>query len=199
MNDALPTKIMCGTVQVKSDIARFTENGVVFQGEQQETKCDVVILGTGYKFVVPFLSDKILPVLPGNRVRLYKHQFVPHIAHPETLGIIGLFQSVGAGIPVGELQVRWYALLNSGKLHKKLPSREEMEADIDRRQREIEQRYYKSARHTFQVDWLPFMDELAREIGCSPTLWRYLLTDPKLFVALVFGIALPYQFRLVGK
>ena len=32
INDALPNKILAGTVIVKSDIEHFTENGVVFKG-----------------------------------------------------------------------------------------------------------------------------------------------------------------------
>lgn len=195
MNDSLPNKIICGTVKVKGDIDYFTEDGVVFKGESETTCCDAVILGTGYKVVIPFLSEDILPI-ERNKVRLYKYMFVPNIAHSHTLGVLGLFQTVGAGLPAGELQCRWFALLQSGA--RKLPSRAVMEADIDRVKREIAERYYEADRHTFQADWLPYMDELAAEIGCSPPIWKYLFTDPRLFYHLVFGVAAPYQYRLVG-
>ena len=33
VNDALPNRILSGTVVVKGDIERFTENGVIFEGE----------------------------------------------------------------------------------------------------------------------------------------------------------------------
>ena len=33
INDALPNKILSGTVVVKGDIDRFTENGVIFIGD----------------------------------------------------------------------------------------------------------------------------------------------------------------------
>lgn len=195
MNDALPYKIICGMVKVKSDIDFFVEEGVVFKGESTVTKADLVVLGTGYKVVIPCLSSDILPI-EHNNVRLYKHMFVPTIAHPHTLGIVGLFQTVGAGLPAVEMQARWFALLQSGQ--RRLPKRKAMEADIDRVKREIAERYYQAERHTFQAEWLPFMDELAAEVGCAPPLFKYLFTDPRLFYHLVFGVAVPYQYRLVG-
>lgn len=187
---------MCGTVKVKPDIDYFTEEGVVFKGEEDVTKCDVVIFGTGYKVSIPFLSQSILPVYK-NRVRLYKHIFIPSLKHPQTLGIMGLFQSVGAGIPCGELQGRYFAALNAGTVA--LPNRKTMEMDIEKKLREIEAKYYQSERHTFQVNWVPYMDELASEIAVKPPLLKYLFTDLKLFYALLFGPAVPYQYRLVGK
>lgn len=196
MNDALPVRIMCGTVKVKGDIDYFVEDGVVFKGETQVTRCDAVILGTGYKVDIPFLSQSILPVYK-NRVRLYKHIFIPNLKHPQTLGIMGLFQSVGAGIPCGELQGRYFAALNAGKIT--LPNRQTMEMDIDKKLRENKAKYYESERHTFQVNWIPYMDELASEIGVKPNIAKYFFTDFKLFYALLFGPAVPYQYRLIGK
>lgn len=196
MNDALPYKILTGAVQVKGDIDYFVENGVVFKGEDTVTLCDIVVLGTGYKVVIPCLSADILPV-ERNKVRLYKHMFVPGLPHPSTLAIMGLFQTVGAGLPAVEMQARWYALLQSGQ--RKLPKRKVMEVDIDRVKAQIAEQYYEAERHTFQAEWLPYMDELAKEIGCSPPLWKYLFTDPQLFYHLFFGVAVPYQYRLVGR
>lgn len=183
-------------LQVKSDIDRFEEDGVVFKSENTVTPCQAVVLATGYKVVIPFISEDILPVQK-NRVRLYKHIFIPTLKHPHTLGIMGLFQSVGAGIPCGELQGRYFAALNAGKVA--LPSRPTMEMDIDRKLRQNEKKYYQSERHTFQVDWVPYMDELVAEVGAKPPLWKYLFTDFKLFLALIFGPAVPYQYRLEGN
>lgn len=49
VNDALANRILSGRVVVKGDIAELTENGVLFKGEQMDTKLDDVILATGYK------------------------------------------------------------------------------------------------------------------------------------------------------
>jgi len=38
VNDALPNRILSGTVIVKGNIDRFTENGVIFEGKDAQTK-----------------------------------------------------------------------------------------------------------------------------------------------------------------
>ena len=119
-----------------------------------------------------------------------------NLKHPQTLCFIGLIQPLGGLLPISELQSRWFALLNTGKL--KLASFDRMKQDIKNKENEIQQRYYQSERHTIQVDWLPFMVELAKEIGINPSIWKYLITDFKLFWALVFGASVSYQFRLTG-
>lgn len=194
VNDALPNRILSGTVTVKSDIDHFTEEGVRFKGDDQVTKCDAVVMATGYKVEFPFLAEDIVSVHK-NRVRLYKYQFVPHLKHPHTLCFLSLAQPIGALLPIGELQARWFSLLMAGKL--RLPTRGQMEEDIENKAK-FQTRFYESERHTIQVDWVPFMDELAREIGAYPPIGKYLLTDPRLFLALTVGASAPYQYRLVG-
>ena len=51
-----------------------------------------------------------------------------------------------------------------------LPSRGKMWEDIISKEDAMRTRYTKSQRHTIQVDWLPFMDEIAEFVGCKPTL-----------------------------
>ncbi|KAH7637149.1 flavin-containing monooxygenase-like protein [Dermatophagoides farinae] len=195
INDALANRILSGVVVIKSDIERFTADGVVFKGETKVTKCDAVILGTGYRFDYPFLSQDILPVI-NNATRLYKFQFIPNIKPAHTLAFIGLIQPIGAIFPIAELQARWYAQLMLG--NKRLPTSTVMNADIDRRLVKMHKQYYGSNRHTIQVDFIPFMDELATEVGCMPPVWKYLFTDPKLFRTLLMEPSVAYQYRLVG-
>lgn len=120
----------------------------MFKGETDVTKCDAVVMATGYKIIFPYLSQDILPVKE-NKVRLYKHQFVPHLKHPHTLALIGLIQPIGAILPISEMQSRWFAQLMAGNL--KLPSVEQMEKDIKAKEEEMAWRYYASERHTVQV------------------------------------------------
>lgn len=195
VNDALSNKILAGMVKVKNNIDHFTEDGVVFEGETEVTPCDSVILATGYKIEFPFLSQKVMPTKSGNKIRLFKHQFIHSLKHPETLAFISLIQPIGPILPIGELQSRWFAMLNAGKVQ--LPSKQEMEEDI-RRKAEFQKRFYESERHTIQVDWVDFMTELATQIGANPPLWKYALTDWTLFKKLAFGPVVPYQFRLTG-
>jgi len=59
-------------------------------------------------------------------------------------------------------------------------------------------RYVKSQRHTIQVDYIPYMDELACQVGVKPSLLTLFLTDPKLALEVAFGPCTPYQYRLRG-
>ena len=48
--------------------------------------------------------------------------------------------------------------------------------DVRAKQAAMAVRYVESTRHTIQVDWIHFMDEIAEQIGCKPDiskLWNY--------------------------
>jgi len=122
--------------------------------------------------------------------------FPTNLSHPKTLAIIGLVQPTGAVFPISEMQSRCFALLIKNKLQ--LPNRDKMIKDVNRRKKLIKKRDYDYERHVIQVDWIPFMDELANIIGVKPNLFKYFFTDPKLWNALYFGPCIPYQYRLNG-
>lgn len=196
VNDALPNRILSGTIELKNNIERITENGVIFQGEHEEVPCDVIIMATGYKVDFPFIDQSLVPVID-NKVDLYKYVFSPNLQpHPETLAFIALAQPIGALFPIAEMHSRWYALVMSGKC--KLPPEEVMRKDIAKKHAYLESRYYGGPRNTLQVDWINYMDELAELVGCKPKVSRYLFKDPKLWWNLVFGPCYPYQYRLEG-
>ena len=92
INDSLPNRILSGTIKIKGNIERFTENGVIFQGDQQETQCDIVLLATGYKVEYPFIPNP----LDKNQIDLFKYVFSPKWTDPKTLALIGLIQPIGA-------------------------------------------------------------------------------------------------------
>ncbi|XP_072143921.1 flavin-containing monooxygenase 5-like [Dermacentor andersoni] len=193
INDALPNLILSGKARVKKDIVEFTEDGVLFQGDDKATLLDDVILATGYQIKFPFLPDDVMSVVD-NQVQLYKYVFPPQLKHP-SLAIIGLVQPAGAMFPISELQSRWMAELLSEK--RSLPSEEAMLEDIRKKRDSMRRRYVASLRHTIQVDWINYMDELASQIGARPNLLKYFFTDNELFRALL-GPCVPYQFRLEG-
>lgn len=58
--------------------------------------------------------------------------------------------------------------------------------------------YVCSQRHTIQVDYLEYMDELAELLGVKPNLSSLFLSDPKLAFNVYFGPCTPYQYRLSG-
>lgn len=197
VNDALPNRVLSGTIELKNDIEQITETGVIFKGDGGiETPCDVIIMATGYKVDFPFIDQSLVPVVD-NKVDLYKYVFAPNLQpHPETLAFIALAQPIGALFPIAEMHSRWYALVMSGKA--RLPSQEKMLKDIKKKHDYLASRYYGGPRNTLQVDWINYMDELADQIGCRPNVSKYLFEDPKLWLMLVFGPCFPYQYRLEG-
>lgn len=196
VNDALPNRVLSGTIELKNNIERITETGVIFQGETQEIPCDVIIMATGYKVHFPFIDQSLVPVVD-NKVDLYKYVFSPDLQpHPHTLGFIALAQPIGALFPIAEMHSRWYALVMSGKA--KLPLADKMRKDIEKKHKYLESRYYGGPRNTLQVDWINYMDELAELIGAKPKVAKYLFKDFKLWWTLVFGPCYPYQYRLDG-
>lgn len=194
INDHLPNKIASGTVIIKGDVDRFEEKGVVFKADENVTRIDSVILATGYKIKFPFLSDKIIDTT-NNKAELYKLIFPPHLKHP-SLAIIGLIQPFGSLFPIFEAQSRWYAQLMNGKC--KLPDEATMRKEVKARREEISKRYVGTQRHTIQVDYIAYMDEITAEFGAKPNIWRMALNDPLLFFHCFFGPCTPYQYRLVG-
>ncbi len=151
-------------------------------------------MATGYKISFPFISQSLIST-DKNQVQLYKYVFSPKLKHPKTLAFISLAQPLGSLLPIGELQSRWFALLMANKL--KLSTVQKMNEDIENKKK-LMKRFYVSDRHTIQVDWIPFMDELATIVGVKPNLWKCFITDPKLWKALLFGSCVPYQYRLKG-
>lgn len=196
VNDALPNRILSGTVKIKKNVERFTENGVVFQGENGKvTPVDVVLLATGYETNFPFFDKEVIDTT-GHHINLFKYAISPKIKKPESLMFIGLIQPYGPLIPISELQARWFCQLQLGNV--KLPSLNEMMNDIEAKRQALHKRYYSSPRHMMQVDFIDFMDQIADQIGVKPNLTKYFLTDPLLWSKMYFGPSAPYQYRLEG-
>ena len=73
-----------------------------------------------------------------------------------------------------------------------------MMKDIKRKREEMAKRYFPGPRHTMQIDWIPFLDELAEQFGARPRMFKYFFTDFRLWWELMFGPCYPYQWRLDG-
>nr|XP_037276296.1 flavin-containing monooxygenase 5-like [Rhipicephalus microplus] len=195
INDALANRVLSGTLVIKGDVDEFTETGVRFRGDAEDTKVDDVVLATGYDIRFPFLDESLLRV-DSNRLPLFKYVFPAHMEHPETLSFLGYIQPLGAINPIAEMQARWVVQVLLGKVQ--LPSKEEMLFDVERTDTAQRSRYVSSPRHTIQVDYMPYTRDLARRIGADPSLAMALLQRPGLFWALLTGPQVPYMFRLQG-
>ncbi|MCA9265881.1 MAG: NAD(P)-binding domain-containing protein, partial [Planctomycetales bacterium] len=144
-----------GKIAVKPQIDRLAGPSVHFM-DGSTIDVDTMVLATGYQIAFPFLDTSILDPA-GNRVHLYKH--VVHTEHPG-LYFIGLIQPWGAIMPLAEQQAEWVADLLQTQCT--LPSRQRMLSDIDRTQNRMRRRYVLAERHTIQVDFYPYLDELRR-------------------------------------
>jgi len=157
ISDELLHLVGHGRITMKPNVAQLEGDHVRFVDQTREP-FDVVIYSTGYQVSFPFFDrDVIDPV--GNEVRLYRR-----VVHPEIEGLyfIGLIQPLGAIMPLAELQSRWVAGLLTGKME--LPARRKMDKEIDAYQRAVRDRYVSSPRHTIQVDFHPYIEELEHEM-----------------------------------
>ncbi|KAG9282711.1 dimethylaniline monooxygenase N-oxide-forming 5-like [Astyanax mexicanus] len=194
VNDDLPNRIISGTVMVKPNVREFRGSSVVFEDGTVEDNIELVVFATGYTFSFPFLPNHVISVTE-NRTSLYKNVYPPGL-EKSTLAVIGLVQPLGAIMPISEMQARWATRVFKGLL--KLPSKKKMQKDIKAKEDLMAKRYVASQRHTIQVDYLPYMDELAVELGARPKLFWLFLTDPGLAWRVMFGPSTPYQYRLFG-
>ncbi|XP_030061708.1 dimethylaniline monooxygenase [N-oxide-forming] 5 [Microcaecilia unicolor] len=194
VNDDLPNRILSGTVLVKPNVKKFTETAAIFEDGTVEENIDVVVFATGYSFAFPFLEESTVKV-HNNHVSLYKYIFPPDL-EKSTVAIIGLIQPLGAIMPISELQARWATRIFKGVT--KLPTASNMKYDIAQKKEAMNKQYVTSNRHTLQVDYINYTDELAMQLGVKPNIWSLFLTDPKLAREVFFGPCTPYQFRLTG-
>ncbi|KAK3542649.1 hypothetical protein QTP86_031473, partial [Hemibagrus guttatus] len=194
VNDDLPNRLISGTVKVKPNVCEFRGSSVVFEDGTVEDDIDLVVFATGYTFSYSFLQSHVVSVTE-NKAQLYKYVFPPRL-EKSTLAIIGLIQPLGAIMPISEMQARWATRVFKGI--SKLPSTSNMLKDIKKKEDRMAKRYVTSQRHTVQVDYLPYMDELATQLGVCPNLLWLFLSDPGLWFRVVFGPCTPYQFRLFG-
>ncbi|CAJ0604335.1 unnamed protein product [Cylicocyclus nassatus] len=196
VNDELPNRIACGTVRVKPNIREFTEDGIVFEDGSHIEGVDDVIFATGYKFHFPIVEGgKLIPV-HDNIVDLYEFMYPTATSDHNTLAVIGLIQPLGSIMPISEMQARVFYENLFGR--NKIPGREEMKKSIKEKREAMEARYVHSPRHTIQVDFITYMNELAELVGCKPNVKELLLSDPLLAMQIYFGPCVPYVYRLKG-
>jgi hypothetical protein len=157
ISDELLHLVGHGRIVMKPNIAQLEGDHVRFVDQTREP-FDVVIYCTGYHVAFPFFDRDVIDPI-GNEVRLYRR-----VVHPEIDGLyfIGLVQPLGAIMPLAELQSRWVAGLLTGEM--KLPDRRTMTREIASYQSAIRDRYVSSPRHTIQVDFHPYIEELRAEM-----------------------------------
>src|SRR3954451_1570027 len=160
LSDDLLSRLGHGDIQVRPNIDRFEGSKVIFV-DGSVAEVDTVIYCTGYKVSFPFLDDTVVRT-KDNHVDLYRR-----VVSPDFPGLyfVGLVQPIGAIMPLAEAQSAWVADLVSGE--GVLPSYDEMRRQIRVYDEKLKKRYVASKRHTIQVDFHPYLTELARERRAS--------------------------------
>jgi hypothetical protein len=151
-----------GDVTVKPNISELCGTKVRFADDSEE-ELDAIIYATGYDITFPFLDTSLINA-EENQVNLYRN-----VVHPDRPGLyfIGLVQPWGAIMPLAEAQSEWVADVLESKAG--LPDRAAMLREIERDREKMARRYTRSARHTIQVDFFPYLDQVRRERKRRPT------------------------------
>ena len=162
-------------------VQSVSSDGMVHFTGGTTRKADAILLCTGYKYSFPFLSTEcgVTVDTMGKRVNsLYKDVF--HTTFT-SLCFVGITDLISA-FPVLALQARAVASVLGGKVL--LPSREEMEADIDNEREELKDAgmapHYI---HLLATKQGPYCDELSKISGCENidpvvnSLWAQTLAD----------------------
>lgn len=145
-----------GAITPKPNIARFEGRTVVFTDGSRE-EADVVVYCTGYKVTFPFFDPSFLAA-KDNDLPLFKRVFSPD---HDDLFFVGLLQPLGAIMPLAEAQGRWIASYLRGDYA--LPSRDQMRKTMKAERDAMFARYVASRRHTMQVDFDDYLEDLERE------------------------------------
>jgi cation diffusion facilitator CzcD-associated flavoprotein CzcO len=155
-SELLP-RIGHGDITVKPNLERFGGGRTVRFVDGSEEEIDLAIYCTGYAIEFPFLDEGVFASVD-NRMPLYKRAV--SVENPG-LYFAGFVQPLGPIMPIAEAQAEWIAdLLTGGAM---LPSAVEMRKEIRDYERWMDRRFVSSKRHTIEVDFHPYLREIARE------------------------------------
>ncbi|KAI1300206.1 Flavin-containing monooxygenase 5 [Halotydeus destructor] len=200
ITDTLIYQLISKTLLLKSEIAEVKAASVIFKsGEEVEVDC--ILFCTGFDIKCPFIKDDALTkniIDEHNQIGLFKNLIPHNVKIPGSLMFLGLVVVMGPQWTPLEMQSRFAASVISGKI--KVPARDEMQSALDQKRVDMK-RLYKSGKpsKTYLIqEYIEYMDWFAEQLGCKPNIKRYMLTDPKLFRAIVFGPFTAAQYRLSG-
>ena len=144
-----------GDILVKPGIRSFEGRTVRFVDDSAE-EVDSIIWCTGYKVTFPFFDPDFLQA-EDNHLPLWQRMILPGI---DNLFFVGLFQPLGSVMQPAELQAKVIADYLCGELA--FPDVETMRREMIRMQEANDRRFVKSARHTMEVDFVPFLHSLRK-------------------------------------
>eukprot|EP00736_Rhodelphis_marinus_P011948 Rmarinus@m.12916 len=191
VNSEIFERISTGQVVMRPNVKEILPRGVAFS-DGSKCEADVLVYCTGYRTVLPFLKG-VKVILENGELDLYKMIIPPGF---DTLGMIGLIEPLGATAPVVEMQARWF--VRSLKKFFPLPSKVAMAEHAAAARAHKRKMYLNNPRHALLTDLPPYMDDLAGDIGCLPSLYEVLRDFPNLVGPYLLGPTSPTWYRLYG-
>jgi cation diffusion facilitator CzcD-associated flavoprotein CzcO len=152
------TRAGCGDVKMKPAIAALEGKKVRFTDGSVED-VDAIVYATGYKISFPFFDDPAILPDAEHRFPLFKRMMKPGIPN---LFFMGLAQPLPTLVNFAEQQSKLVAAYLAGAYH--LPPVPEMEVVTARDEAYYLGPFYKSARHTIQVDFSHYVRDLTKEL-----------------------------------
>lgn len=153
------TRAGCGDVKFKPAIERLAGDQVVFADGSRED-VDVIIFATGYDMRFPFFDDPELVPDADHRLPLFKRMMKPGVPN---LFYMGLAQPLPTLVNFAEQQSKLAAAYLAGRYLP--PPPEEMASTIVKDEEAHLGQYYRSKRHTIQVDFNIYVTDLLKEIA----------------------------------
>jgi len=150
------TRAGCGDVHMKPNIAEKLGNQIKFTDGTIED-VDAIIYATGYNITFPFLDSETAPVAD-NHIGLFKRIWRPGVPN---LFFMGLAQPLPTLVNFAERQAKWIAAFLMGEYV--LPPEADMQKAILDDESAAMGRYYKSRRHTMQVNFDKYCIDIEME------------------------------------
>jgi hypothetical protein len=144
-----------GDIVVKPGIKEFDGKLVRFVDESEE-EVDLIVWCTGYKVSFPFFDPDFLSATD-NYIPLWQRMILPGI---DNLFFVGLYQPLGSVMQPAELQAKVIADYLCGEVA--FPDPDTMRGEMMAAQEATDRRFVKSARHTMEVDFVPFLHALQK-------------------------------------
>ena len=157
LSDDLLPLLRAGKISARPAIERLAGDAVHFR-DGRRVQADAIVYCTGYNVTFPFFDPSFVSA-PENELPLYLRCF--HLQH-RGLMFAGLCQPLGAIMPLVEAQGRLFARYLTGEYE--LPDPSEMRRRTEREREHVRRRFVATRRHTMQVDFDRYLDDLQREL-----------------------------------
>ncbi|XP_046579642.1 dimethylaniline monooxygenase [N-oxide-forming] 2-like [Haliotis rubra] len=190
INDDIQLQILCGKIEIVGKLVRLGEQCAEFKDGGPVEGVDAILFATGYDWKLEFLDENIM----GDKGNLpfYKMVF-PIVLPKQSLAVIGCMDPDGPIPPVTELQCRLAVRVFNGKHH--LPHLKVKMKDIRKRDDYVLKKY---GRFKYRLPHIPYRDELAKELGVTPSCWDLVKAGPRLAYQYFHGPAFSYFHRMWG-